>query len=198
MKASPAAKKPAHPARRRPRGIAISVELGPGSRLVAATRSRNSASLSQRRRVTPSSCIIAVWAAGPAKDVRPSRRKRPPTSSQRRSPVILGGRLVRMAVSSDGGTACVPSAFGGPALTPVSRDKGRDDESCQRHVLWTCDSAVIRRETLPSSQRRQLPQLRHYEGQGHARSDHQANGGGDEAAGGDQAPGQQGGSTGRR
>lgn len=42
MKHTPAASNPRHPARLNPTWIAISVELGPGIRLVAPSKSRNS------------------------------------------------------------------------------------------------------------------------------------------------------------
>src|SRR5688500_16218027 len=56
--------------------IAISVEFGPGSRLVAPSRSRNSSRVIQRRLRTTSSSIIAMCAAGPPNAVVPNRRKR--------------------------------------------------------------------------------------------------------------------------
>ncbi len=83
MKQTPASTSPPAPARRRPRWIASSVELGPGIMFDAATRSRNSCWLTQPRRVTTSSCIIAMCAAGPPNAVNPSRVKNPATSRSR-------------------------------------------------------------------------------------------------------------------
>src|SRR5829696_4735616 len=60
--------------------MASSVELGPGSRLVAPTRSRNCCSETQRRRPTTSVCMRAMWAAGPPKPIVPSLRNNPATS----------------------------------------------------------------------------------------------------------------------
>jgi hypothetical protein len=80
MKATPATARPAQRRRSQPMWIAISVELGPGIRLVAPRRSRNFSSLSQRRRFTTSSRIIAMCAAGPPNAVAPSRRKSSPSS----------------------------------------------------------------------------------------------------------------------
>ena len=55
--------------------MAISVELGPGIRLVAPNRSRKRWRVSQPRRATTSSSIMAMWAAGPPKPRIPSFRK---------------------------------------------------------------------------------------------------------------------------
>src|SRR5271157_3046542 len=74
MKQRPATSRPAQRARCQPMKIAASVELGPGMRLVAPRRSRNSARVSQPRRRTTSSSIKAIWAAGPPKAVMPSLR----------------------------------------------------------------------------------------------------------------------------
>lgn len=80
MKHTPAAISPRQPARRKPTWIAISVEFGPGIRLVAPTKSRNSWSVSHLRRFTVSSCSMATWAAGPPKAVIPNLRNRAATS----------------------------------------------------------------------------------------------------------------------
>src|SRR6266581_3594581 len=90
MKQMPPAMSPGHPARRKPRWIAISVEFGPGIRFVAPRRSTNCSSLSQRRRRTTSSRIMAMCAAGPPKAIVPSLRKSQATSR-------IGGRLAGMA-----------------------------------------------------------------------------------------------------
>ena len=71
--------------------IASSVEFGPGIRLVALTRSRNAASVSQPRRRTTCSRIIAMCAAGPPNDVAP-RRKNKRASSPREVRSARGGR----------------------------------------------------------------------------------------------------------
>src|SRR5262245_22772351 len=63
--------------------MAISVEFGPGMRLVAPRRSRNCSRVSHRRRRTTSSSISAMWAAGPPKPITPSLRKRRATSFTR-------------------------------------------------------------------------------------------------------------------
>src|SRR6266702_6714283 len=55
--------------------MAISVELGPGTRLDAPSMSRKSARDTQARRRTNSSSIIAICAAGPPNAIVPSRRK---------------------------------------------------------------------------------------------------------------------------
>src|ERR1700687_4928520 len=52
----------------------ISVELGPGMRFAAPSRSRNLSRVSQPRRRTTSSSIIAMCAAGPPKAVVPRRK----------------------------------------------------------------------------------------------------------------------------
>src|SRR5512140_3805402 len=65
--------------------MAISVELGPGIRLVAPSRSRNSSSVSHLRRWTISACISPVCAAGPPKAVKPSLRNTLATSRTRSS-----------------------------------------------------------------------------------------------------------------
>src|SRR2546428_282663 len=90
MKQMPPAMSPGHPARRKPRWIAISVEFGPGIRFVAPRRSTNCSSLSQRRRRTTSSRIVAMCAAGPQRAIVPSLRKSQATSR-------IGGRLAGMA-----------------------------------------------------------------------------------------------------
>src|ERR1700687_170379 len=55
--------------------MANSLELGPGMRLLAPSRSRNLSRESHCRRRTSSSSIMAMCAAGPPKAVGPSRRK---------------------------------------------------------------------------------------------------------------------------
>src|SRR5262249_26885465 len=55
--------------------MAISVELGPGMRLAAPRRSRNSCGVSHRRRRTNSSSIMAMCTAGPPNASVPSFRK---------------------------------------------------------------------------------------------------------------------------
>jgi len=64
--------------------LAISTALGPGTRLVAASRSRKCSRLSQRRRETVSCSMRAMWAAGPPKLIVPSFRNRPATSNRLR------------------------------------------------------------------------------------------------------------------
>ena len=76
IKQVPAAINPGHPACKKPIWMAISVELGPGIKFVAPIRSRNSWSSSHWRRSTISRCIMAVWAAGPPKEVVPSLRNK--------------------------------------------------------------------------------------------------------------------------
>ena len=83
MKHAPATSSPRQPARRSPRWIAISVEFGPGIRLVAPSRSRNRSRVSQPRLRTTSSSIMAMCAAGPPKAIVPSFRKRRATSPTR-------------------------------------------------------------------------------------------------------------------
>src|SRR6266508_154439 len=68
--------------------IAISVELGPGIKLVAPSKSRNSWSVNHLRRTTTSSCMIAICAAGPPKAVNPSLRKSPATSARLDMPQV--------------------------------------------------------------------------------------------------------------
>src|SRR5579871_594452 len=55
--------------------MASSVELGPGIRLAAPRRSRNSCSDSHWRRRTTSWRMSAMWAAGPPNAMQPSFRK---------------------------------------------------------------------------------------------------------------------------
>src|SRR5512134_1812188 len=59
----------------------ISLELGPGIRLVAPSRSRKCCSSIQPRRATISWRIMAIWAAGPPNAVAPMRRNIAPTSA---------------------------------------------------------------------------------------------------------------------
>src|SRR5262249_5483570 len=68
-----------------------SVELGPGIRFVAPSRSRNSASVSHLRRATTSSFIRAMCAAGPPKAVNPSRRKSGASSRTESAPEATCG-----------------------------------------------------------------------------------------------------------
>src|SRR5579883_608892 len=60
--------------------MASSVELGPGMRLAPPSKSRNSCSLTHLRRWTTSWRIMAMWAAGPPKAMKPSLRKSAATS----------------------------------------------------------------------------------------------------------------------
>src|SRR5216683_3874192 len=75
MKQTPASTRPKGPPRRYPRWMAISVEFGPGIRLVAPRRSRNRSRVSHPRRRTTSSSSSAMCAAGPPNAVAPRRRK---------------------------------------------------------------------------------------------------------------------------
>src|SRR6266446_3780945 len=83
MKHAPATKRPGNPARVCPMWIAISVEFGPGIRLVAPTRSMNFSCDSQPRRRTTSSSIMAMCAAGPPKPIVPSFKKSHASSFKR-------------------------------------------------------------------------------------------------------------------
>ena len=93
MKQVPAASTPRQPARAYPMWMAISVEFGPGIRLVAPTRSRKAWSVIQRRRRTTSSRIMAMCAAGPPNPKMPSRRKSA-ASSVRRPPAVRGSSVM--------------------------------------------------------------------------------------------------------
>src|SRR5512138_3632195 len=104
-KHNPPTSNPSQPACRRPMWMAISVELGPGMRLVAPTRSRNSCSPSHLRRWTTSWCIKAMCAAGPPKAVKPSLRNRlaTPRSLPERDSSMMGFCMrARPHVISDG------------------------------------------------------------------------------------------------
>jgi hypothetical protein len=63
--------------------IVISVEFGPGIRLVAPTKSKKCWRLSQPRRVTTSSSIMPMCAAGPPNAVSPSRKNKTANSRSR-------------------------------------------------------------------------------------------------------------------
>ena len=73
MKAAPPSRAPRTPRRRQAQKIAIWVEPGPGSRLVAAIASSNCSALSQPRRVTQRSRKRATCAGGPPKPIAPIR-----------------------------------------------------------------------------------------------------------------------------
>ena len=72
MKHAPATIKPFQPALSRPMCIVISVEFGPGMRLVAPTRSRKCSAVSHCLLRTTSSSIIAICTAGPPNPMMPS------------------------------------------------------------------------------------------------------------------------------
>src|ERR1700680_480938 len=67
--------------------MASSLELGPGTRLLAPSRSRNFSRESHRRRRTSSSSMMPIWAAGPPNAVVPRRRKN--EASSRIEPVSI-------------------------------------------------------------------------------------------------------------
>src|SRR5882724_7126637 len=94
MKHAPATSRPGNPARVCPMWIAISVEFGPGIRLVAPTRSMNFSCDSQPRRRTTSSSIMAMCAAGPPKPMVPSFRKSH-ASSFKRTERLISFNLLR-------------------------------------------------------------------------------------------------------
>src|SRR5579863_9826819 len=71
--------------------IANSLELGPGIRLLAPSKSKNDSQESHRRLRTSSSSIIAMCAAGPPNAVVPSRRKNS-ASSPRETRFFSGGK----------------------------------------------------------------------------------------------------------
>src|SRR4051812_10773784 len=62
--------------------MATSVEFGPGIRLVAPTKSRNSSLVSHCRRSTNSWRISAMCAAGPPNEISPSFRNTRPNSAR--------------------------------------------------------------------------------------------------------------------
>src|SRR5258708_17983264 len=64
--------------------MASSLELGPGIRLLAPSKSRNFSLDNHLRRRTSSSSIIATCAAGPPNAVVPSRRKNNASSARER------------------------------------------------------------------------------------------------------------------
>src|SRR5437868_8019401 len=116
MKQLPATISPGHPARWYPTWIAISVEFGPGIRLVAPSRSRNFSRVSQPRRVTISSSIIAMWAAGPPNAIVPSFKNKNASSTR------------------------------GESLTSGDRAFGASLESGRSLVIrWACGSRLNRR-----------------------------------------------------
>src|SRR5919199_1392213 len=75
--------------------MASSVDVGPGMTLAAPTRSRNCWSLSQRRRLTTSSRISAMCAAGPTRHRR--RRGTRPASPELRVARAVGGAELGVA-----------------------------------------------------------------------------------------------------
>src|SRR5450755_4012291 len=93
--------------------MAISVEFGPGMKLVLASRSKKSFDVSQCRRVTTSSCILAMCAAGPPNTVEPNREKRRATSRSAAAEVAaeatFGSRVIGIrAPGSWGGFDSMP------------------------------------------------------------------------------------------
>jgi hypothetical protein len=99
MKHVPATSRPRHPARSRPMWMASSVEFGPGMRLVAPLRSKNSWSPIHPRRVTTSWRIIATCAAGPPNATKPSFVKS--RKSSRNSPFSAAVRCDPSGFSPD-------------------------------------------------------------------------------------------------
>src|SRR5471030_216802 len=99
MKQQPATIRPRHPRLRKPMWMAISVELGPGIKLAAASRSRNSSRVSHALRATNSCSIIAMCAAGPPNAIVPSFRK---TSASSTNPTF-GVSAAGVACSVSGG-----------------------------------------------------------------------------------------------
>ena len=77
--------RPRQPLLRDEMWIAISVEFGPGIRLVAAHKSTNCCSVSHCFLSTNSRCIIATCAAGPPNATQPSTKKYDTTSRRRDS-----------------------------------------------------------------------------------------------------------------
>ncbi len=73
MKHAPPTRAPETPRRRQAQKMASCVDAGPGSRLVAAIASSNSAADSQRLRSTHSSRSSAICAGGPPKPKHPIR-----------------------------------------------------------------------------------------------------------------------------
>lgn len=65
IKHNPATINPFQPARSWPMCIAISVLLGPGMRFVASIKSSKCCSSIHFRFLTTSSCMMAMWVAGP-------------------------------------------------------------------------------------------------------------------------------------
>src|SRR5919106_6299770 len=119
--------------------MAISVELGPGIRLVAPTISRNSWSLSHPRRRTTSSRIIAMCAAGPPKAMQPNLKKRPATSLRCLGENVLASSVGKRPPSEEGSVVIALRSPGDrmQACTVVERWRARGCSSASqaaRHV----------------------------------------------------------------
>src|ERR1019366_9070405 len=81
IKQMPPTTRPIQPARKYPMWIANSLELGPGIRLLAPSKSRNFSRESHFLRRTSSSSMTAMCAAGPPNAVVPSLRKKRASSA---------------------------------------------------------------------------------------------------------------------
>ena len=85
---------PIQPARANPSAIATWVELGPGRRLQAPTRSRKCSRLIQARCSTASRSISAICAAGPPNAVSPRRIKKRNNSASLPAVVLVHTRPI--------------------------------------------------------------------------------------------------------
>ena len=83
MNRTPASTPPSTPSTRHPMRIAICDASGPGSTCTKLSARTKSASSSQWRRSTHSSCISPSWATGPPKASQPIRKNTRPRSETR-------------------------------------------------------------------------------------------------------------------
>ena len=116
MNEIPATRRPAPPARSKPMYNAISVELGPGRRLTAPSKSRNFSRESHPRRRTSSSSIKAMWPAGPPKEITPRRRNTAVSSPSRCPPrcVASSSIWVRSGITPHCVRRQLPTRLGSP------------------------------------------------------------------------------------
>src|SRR5579863_4884852 len=108
MKQAPAMASPTQPARANPSAIATWVELGPGRRLHAPTRSRKCSRLIQARCSTASRSIRAMCAAGPPNAVSPRRMKK-----RNNSPSLPAGVACILVLSRSGLAASTHAGING-------------------------------------------------------------------------------------
>src|SRR5262245_57321337 len=137
--------------------MANSVEFGPGIRLAAPSKSRNSSRVIHLRRRTTSSSIIAICAAGPPNAVVPSLRKSSASEERDVGRFLLSDMLLSLRFSA---SSALRSQF------------NAEDAEIRRGTQRILEQVLNAKQNVDISPQRQHAGVA-YDGKLHASFDHE-------------------------